>query len=111
MLNIYPVGDGKHWCLVEEYKHEVGKVSSGLFVTVPDGFVTDLASIPSWLQWLINPFDPKSNTAAVVHDYLLVEQYEQRFAAAEFYRRLTLDGFGKVKKFLFFLAVLAFSRE
>lgn len=38
-------------------------------ITVPAGFVTDFASIPWLVQWLI-PKEGRYNRAAVVHDWL-----------------------------------------
>ena len=38
-------------------------------VVVPEGYVTDFASIPGFVQWLIQPFG-KHSEAAVIHDWL-----------------------------------------
>lgn len=38
--------------------------------TIPEGFLTDGASVPECLQWLFDPYDEDYITAAVVHDYL-----------------------------------------
>jgi len=40
-----------------------------LTILVPTGFITDLASIPRALQWLI-PVNGRHRAAAIVHDYL-----------------------------------------
>ena len=44
-------------------------------VTVPTGFVTDLASVPRAMWWLIAPFDVAR--AAIIHDllYKTIRQY------------------------------------
>tara|TARA_B100001564_G_C20525631_1_gene617247 strand:+ start:495 stop:989 length:495 start_codon:yes stop_codon:yes gene_type:complete len=44
-------------------------------VTVPQGFVTDLASVPRAMWWLIAPFDVAR--AAIIHDllYKTIRQY------------------------------------
>tara|TARA_R110001592_G_scaffold26326_6_gene98687 strand:+ start:1541 stop:2035 length:495 start_codon:yes stop_codon:yes gene_type:complete len=44
-------------------------------VTVPNGFVTDLASVPRAMWWLIAPFDVAR--AAIIHDllYKTIRQY------------------------------------
>lgn len=39
------------------------------YITLPTGFVCDLASIPKWLQWLFKPDGPWAKAAAV-HDFL-----------------------------------------
>lgn len=41
--------------------------------TIPVGFRTDLASVPSWAQWLI-PHNGPYAPAAVVHDWLYIER-------------------------------------
>lgn len=39
-------------------------------IAVPKGFITDLASIPFFLQWLISRIHKTTNTAALLHDYI-----------------------------------------
>jgi hypothetical protein len=47
--------------------------------TVPVGFVTDFATVPRFLHWLVSPYGAYTR-AAVLHDWLLVElaAFEQR---------------------------------
>lgn len=49
--------------------------------TVPAGFVTDFATIPRFLHWLVSPYGAYTR-AAVLHDWLLEQlaawQYEYR---------------------------------
>jgi hypothetical protein len=40
--------------------------------TVPVGFVTDFATVPRFLHWLVLPYGPYTR-AAVLHDWLLTE--------------------------------------
>lgn len=63
---IVPQPDGRRWRLGEplQYKSAIGSV-----ITVPQSFVTDLASIPK-LFWNILPPFGKYTAAAVVHDWL-----------------------------------------
>ncbi len=46
-------------------KRETNKTET---ITVPNGFVTDLASVPRAMWWLIAPFDVAR--AAIIHDLL-----------------------------------------
>lgn len=110
VTGIWPTGDGR-WCVVGALAWECGRPGSSLWIAVPDGFVTDLASIPRWLHWLVNPYDPATAPAAILHDWLLWDETEQRVAAGEFYRRLILDGFPRWKAKAFFLAVLLASTD
>jgi hypothetical protein len=53
-------------------KRETNKTET---ITVPKGFVTDLASVPRAMWWLIAPFDVAR--AAIIHDllYKVIRQY------------------------------------
>ena len=53
-------------------KRETNKTET---ITVPNGFVTDLASVPRAMWWLIAPFDVAR--AAIIHDllYKSIRQY------------------------------------
>ena len=53
-------------------KRETNKTET---ITVPTGFVTDLASVPRAMWWLIAPFDIAR--AAIIHDllYKTIRQY------------------------------------
>lgn len=63
------MSSGKHWRVVEAFEFHSGEYGSGLFVLVPEGFVTDLASIPIGVRWLI-PKAGKNAQAAVIHDHI-----------------------------------------
>ena len=43
-------------------------LANGLQIIVPRGFITDGASIPAWLWWLISPFGPLLE-GAILHDF------------------------------------------
>ncbi len=68
---IAQLGDAKHWLTVKPIVYREKK--SGLKVTVPKGFVTDLASIPRSLWFALSPIDKYMN-AAILHDYLYWDQ-------------------------------------
>jgi len=52
-------------------------------VTVPNGFVTDLASVPRAMWWLIAPFDVAR--AAIIHDllYKTIRQYRWKYGTEQ----------------------------
>jgi hypothetical protein len=60
--------DGINFWLHEKLEYDVGEKDSGERITVPEGFITDFASIPMVIQALI----PKcvGRRAAIVHDFL-----------------------------------------
>lgn len=70
------------------FAYEIGFKSSGLIVTVPADFPTDLATVPRSLWWLFPPHDPRYAAAAVLHDYL----YRWRSETGEAFDRATADG-------------------
>lgn len=59
----------RDWEVVESFSYDVGELGSGETITVPAGFVSDLASIPRPL-WTIFPPDGSYTQAAVLHDWL-----------------------------------------
>ena len=61
-------------------KRETNKTET---ITVPTGFVTDLASVPRAMWWLIAPFDVAR--AAIIHDllYKTIRQYRWKKKDAE----------------------------
>ena len=60
-VHTVPIGNG-HVMVTEDYTYEN--------VTVHNGFISDLASIPRILWWLYPPYNPDYKTACVVHDLL-----------------------------------------
>lgn len=57
------------WELLSNFRYRSGEDRGSLLITVPKGFVNDLASIPRVFRSLI-PVDGKHRGAAVIHDYL-----------------------------------------
>lgn len=63
--------DWRLWRLEQPLTYEVGAPGSGRAITVPAGFVTDGASVPRFLWWLL-PTWGRYSRAAVIHDHLCV---------------------------------------
>jgi len=70
-VDFRPFTDGRNWIVKEPLVYRVGISNDS--VTVPRGFVTDLASIPPALQSLIQQNGPHL-LPAVIHDYLYWKQ-------------------------------------
>lgn len=94
-------GAGKWWWATSgEIAWEVGPPGSGWFVVIPEGFLTDLGSIPGIVRWLFNPADPQCARAYVLHDYLLsglvrpnwLDGISSQQAAAHLYEAMAFDG-------------------
>lgn len=95
-----------NWQLVTPLSWEVGKAGTGLFIEAPAGFVTDLASIPWWGRFAFNPGDGRTAKAAIVHDFLLYEDWCHMTAAGEFYNALRVDGVSAWRRVVMYFAVL-----
>ena len=52
----------------------MGELGSGDTITVPEGFITDFASIPKGVRWIIGGPLGKYSKAAVIHDFLFATQ-------------------------------------
>lgn len=63
----------RKFMLYEEVSYDVGCSCSNDRITVPEGFITDFASVPRILWPLFPPMGPWSG-AAIVHDYLYGSQ-------------------------------------
>lgn len=63
--------DWRLWRLEQPLVYEVGALGSGRVIAVPKGFVTDGASVPRPLWWLL-PTWGRYSRAAVIHDHLCV---------------------------------------
>jgi len=77
------------WRLDQDLVIKLGVNGEGLRLTVPKGFVTDLASVP-FLLWMIFPPHGPWAPAAVAHDYLYSRFCEgcSRFLADAIFRDL-----------------------
>lgn len=78
-------------------------------VVVPEGYVTDFASIPGFAQGIISPFGRHSE-AAVVHDWLYTlgtpgDEKGRRLADRTFRRALHLVGVGFFRRYIMYAAV------
>lgn len=65
-LIVEKLHDGKNWKIVRGFTYTT---NCGRDIHIPDGFITDFASIPRGL-WNIFPPTGKYGHAAVVHDFL-----------------------------------------
>ena len=57
------------WVVEREFYYFVGSEDSKESIRVPNGFITDFASVPRPF-WIIFPPDGQYTQAAVLHDYL-----------------------------------------
>lgn len=69
---IYPVIDSDGAIAWGLYLYWHVELTHWSFI-VPEGSVTNFASIPWWLRWLLSPVDPVVVIPAIAHDYLVAE--------------------------------------
>lgn len=89
---LMPYAKGE-WTLYTDF---VYTALSGLIVTVPKGFITDLASMP----WLVKPLldGVEDRAAGIVHDWLYCsQQYERDICDSLFKEMLEVLGNNPVK--------------
>ena len=68
----YERTSGRRWGrklykLTEPFTYEIGRNGTGLHITAPTEYVTDFASIPFFLWWILPP-NGKYGKACVIHD-------------------------------------------
>jgi len=101
--------DGRKWKLFHAFKYHVGYRYSHNIITVPVGFVTDFASVPRPLWWLI-PFHGKFTKGSVIHDWLYqTHQCTRKEADDIFYEAMLVGGTCPWKAKLMHIAVRMFS--
>lgn len=100
----YPNPDEK-WLLEAPLVYETKR---GNTVVVPDGYTTDLASVPRWAWRIVRPDHPTVRRASALHDYLytdLTDEFTKAQADNIFYKAMIEDGTSKVLASLMWLAV------
>jgi len=91
----------KRWALAEPW----GFVADDRFVVVPEGFETDLGTIPRPFWWYVSPTYKRALAAYVAHDWLLSEGVAPSYANRVFYDTLRAHGVGETKALAMFAAV------
>jgi len=96
--------------LLEDFTVELGINGNPWKLTVPQGFLTDFASVPKRILgiplWSIFPPWGKHNKAAVVHDWLYRGKIVDRFLADAVFRYIMKElTVGFFKRVIMFYAV------
>lgn len=101
--------DGKNWLLTKPLAYlDLDKEERPVSVVVPEGFVTDFASIPRPL-WSLYPPTGLYAPAAVVHDYLYRTKETSRGTADSIFLHAMTDlGVRRTARWTIYLAVRAF---
>jgi hypothetical protein len=91
--------------LLKDFEYHVGQFPSDDIIVVPTGFTTDLASIPR-LLWFIFPPTGSYGKAAIIHDYLIVENKRTRKECDDiFLEAMKVDDVGFFTRNIIYLGV------
>lgn len=109
ILKVSPLGDGKNWILLEEFKFYDDKVKGNVneyyWIVVEPKFITDFASVPPVFRSLVSKWGKYGN-ATVLHDYLYWTQRCTRKEADKIFREaMEVFGVKSLRKWLIYLAV------
>ncbi len=90
--------------LTEEFSFYTDKGES---IVVPKWFVTDFASIPLYLRWLVSPIG-RYGKAAVLHDYMYSALYYRKYADDTFLEAMKVLKVNKIKAYAMYYTVRVF---
>ena len=95
------------WAILTNFRYHSPKYNT---ITVPKGFVSDGASIPSIMWGIIgSPWSGKYPHAALVHDYLYFSQrFSRKISDEIFLEAMSILGVNWFKRRLMFRAVRTF---
>jgi len=103
------LGDFK-WKLLVPFEYHVGKYPSEDVITVPAGFVADLATIPR-IFWPILPPHGEYAKSAIIHDYLYVNAIgAKNYADYVLFESMGVLGVAAWRKYIIFWSVRWFGR-
>lgn len=97
-------GGSGRWRLIEALVYYSDRYG---WVTVPEGFVTDLASVPRWAYYGL--FGNTAHKAAVIHDWLIMENYPRESADGEFLSAMAASGVPPWRRWPMYAAVRLYS--
>jgi len=109
ILKVAPLGDGKNWILLEDFKFYDDKIKGSAndyyWVEVEPRFMTDFASVPPIFRSLVSNWGKYGN-AAVLHDYLYWKQCCTRKEADNIFKEaMAVFGVKPLRKWVIYLAV------
>jgi hypothetical protein len=103
----------REWEVMQEFTYEVGNLGSGEKITVPTGFVSDLATVPR-IFWAVFPPDSTYSQAAVLHDWIckhkgrVERNYDYKQASYIFYESMLVLDVSKITANIMYYGVLIF---
>jgi len=78
-------------------------------ICIPEGFKTDLSSVPFFLRWKFDRFKTSTISPAIIHDYMYrCVDYSRKYADEVFYDALINEGASHYTASLYYYAVRVF---
>lgn len=98
------------WQLLTGFDYHVGDYPSDDVITVPAGFITDLASVPRLFWSILPPFGEYAK-AAILHDWCYRNSIgSKRYADDAFMEAMTVLGVAKWRRTVMYWAVRWFGK-
>lgn len=103
--------NGEKFILEKTYKYKV----NGLVITIPEGFETDLASVPKVFRNIVNSYGKNYTRASIVHDWLYSKECDidiTRKQADDIFLQIMKErGVNFIKRQAIYLAVRTFGKS
>jgi hypothetical protein len=98
------------WKTIDPFEYHVGKYPSDEIIIVPEGFITNFASVPRIFWPIISPIDNHAK-AAILHDYCYFIGYKdsRKYCDDIFREAMIVLKVNKIKVFLMYWSVRLFS--
>lgn len=98
--------DEDDWVLVDPFDVRIDTDDDAppIFVTVPAGFTTDLASVPR-LPGAYLLFGGRARRSAILHDYLYMTRWDRKFADDAFLAAMKTEGVNAFTRWAMWLGV------
>jgi len=103
--SLSPFGEADEWVLNAPFLVRVLDHERAGLITIPAGFITDLASVPKWLPLSRSFLAGNARRAAIAHDYLYVSQAGKEFADDVFLAAMNAEKVNTAVRWLFYAAV------
>jgi len=104
--------DKNSWRLTASFEYHIGCYPSEEIIKVPSGYITDFASVPRALWWIISPIGRHAK-AAVVHDYCYTIHYgnDRQLCDDMFAEAMKVLGVSRWKIFCMYWSVRLFAQR
>ncbi len=99
LLILKPLKNG-NWMVAEDFRFYV----NGILYTIPEGFETDLGSVPKAFRWIIGTHQKKT-VGYTIHDFFyrtIIEGIDRKFADSVMKEVFNIYKVGKVKTSLIY---------